>query len=143
VQSNSYRIVSYKIKHNYDVSDFLPSYRNLLQRAIDMIWSNIKWAEKWEKKHYIVERGGRRIKRYYRVKRLIPVIPKAREFKRQLRNMLLENWEYASHYVDSAIKVAYSILKSWRRNYIKGRRRRKKAGREAVVREGKENIIRL
>jgi len=126
VQGNSYKVVSYKIRHSYDVSGFLLSYRNLLQRAVDMIWSNIKWIEKWEKKHYIVERRGRRIKRYYRVKRLIPVIPKAREFKRQLRNMLLENWECASHYVDSAIKVAYSILKSWRRNYIKGRRRRRK-----------------
>jgi len=35
-------------------------------------------------------------------------------------------WNYASHYVDSAIKVAYSILKSWRRNYVKGERKREK-----------------
>jgi len=126
VRSNSYRIVSYKIKHNYDVSDFLLSYRSLLQKAIDIIWSNIKWVEKGEKKYYVVEHGRRKIKRYYHVKRLIPVIPKTKEFKRQLRNELLENWEYASHYVDSAIKVAYSILGSWRRNYVKGRRGRKK-----------------
>jgi len=126
VRSNSYRILSYKIKHNYDVSGFLHSYRSLLQRAVDVIWGNIKWVEKWEKKYYVVGHGRRKTKRYYHVKRLIPVIPKTKEFKRQLRNELLENWEYASHYVDSAVRVAYSILKSWRRNYVKGRRRREK-----------------
>ncbi|RLE73519.1 MAG: transposase [Thermoprotei archaeon] len=67
---------------------------------------------------------GRKVKKYYHVKRLIPVIPKSREFKRNLRNEL--DWCYAAHYVDSAIKTAYSILNSWRRNYLKGRRKRNK-----------------
>ena len=35
-------------------------------------------------------------------------------------------WGYSEHYVDSAIKQAYSILKSWRRSYLKGERRREK-----------------
>jgi len=126
VQKDSYRIVSYKIKHNYNIDDFLLNYRSLLQRAIDIIWGNIKWVEKWEKKYYIVERGGKKTRRYYRVRRLIPVIPKTKEFKKWLRNELLRNWMYASHYVDSAVKVAYSILKSWRRNYVKGKRKREK-----------------
>jgi len=38
----------------------------------------------------------------------------------------LENWSYSKHYVDSAIKQAYSMLKSWRRGYLKGERRREK-----------------
>ena len=54
------------------------------------------------------------------------MIPKSREFKRSLRGVLLDDWSYASHYVDSAIKVAYSIMSSWRRNYLKGRRGRNK-----------------
>ena len=102
MQRSSYRIVSYKVKHGYDVNDFLSSYRCLLQKAIDIIWGNIEWKRK-----------GRR---------LIPIIPKSREFKRNLRNDLLREWKYASHYVDSAIKTAYSIINSWRKNYIKGRR---------------------
>ena len=106
VQRNSYRIVSYKIKHNYDVAEFLSSYRYLLQRAIDAIWGSIEWRKKGKK--------------------LIPVIPKTREFKRNLRNNLLKDWNYASHYVDSAIKTAYSILNSWRRHYLKGKRSREK-----------------
>jgi len=105
VQRSSYRIVSYKIKHNYDVGKFLSSYRYLLQRAIDTIWDGIEWKRKGN--------------------RLIPIIPK-KEFKRTLRNRLLKDWNYASHYVDSAIKTAYSILNSWRRNYIKGRRSKNK-----------------
>jgi len=106
VQRSLYKILSYKIKHNYDVAEFLSSYRYLLQRAIDVIWNNIEWRRKG--------------------KRLIPVIPKSREFKRVLRNNLLKDWNYASHYVDSAIKTAYSILNSWRRNYLKGKRNREK-----------------
>ena len=94
------------MKHNYDVKEFLNSYRYLLQRAIDTIWDNIEWRKKG--------------------KRLIPIIPKSREFRRNLRNKLLKDWSYASHYVDSAIKTAYSILNSWRRNYIKGKRGRNK-----------------
>jgi len=106
VQRGSYRILSYKIKHNYNVSEFLSSYRYLLQKAVDEIWDKIEWRKKG--------------------KRLIPIIPKSREFKRNLRNKLLRNWDYASHYVDSAIKTAYSIVNSWRRNYLKGERGKNK-----------------
>ena len=106
VQRSSYVILSYKVEHNYDVRDFLSSYKYLLQRAIDEIWASMEWKRKGE--------------------RLIPIIPKSKEFKRNLRNKLLKDWNYASHYVDSAIKTAYSIIHSWRRNYLKGRRRRNK-----------------
>ena len=106
MQRNSCRIVSYKVKHGYDISEFLCGYRYLLQRAIDIIWDSIEWKKKRN--------------------RLIPIIPKSKEFKRTLRDQLLKDWNYASHYVDSAIKTAYSILNSWRRNYIKGERGRYK-----------------
>ena len=105
MRRGSYRIVSYKVRHNHDVREFLSSYRHLLQRAIDTIWDGIEWKKKKN--------------------RLIPMIPKSKE-KRALRNQLLKDWDYASHYVDSAVKTAYSILNSWRRNYIKGKRRRTK-----------------
>lgn len=106
MQESSFRILSYKVKHNHDVKEFLKSYRFILQKAIDSIWENIEWKRKG--------------------KRLIPLIPKSNEFKRNLRSELLKNWSYAAHYVDSAIKTAYSILNSWRRNYLKGERKRKK-----------------
>jgi putative transposase len=93
------------------VSEFLEAYRRLLQRAVDEMWAKIRWIEKRDEK-------GRR--------RLIPIIPKDNNFKKRLRNLLLEGWGYSKHYVDSAIKQAYSMLKSWRRGYLKGERRRKK-----------------
>ena len=111
VLSNLYQVRAYSIKHDYDIKDFLEAYRLILQKAIDEIWNNIIWIERYIK--------GRR--------RLIPKIPKENSFKyHYLRDMLMQDWSYSKHYVDSAIKQAYSIIKSWRRNYLKGERRRNK-----------------
>jgi putative transposase len=113
VLSNLYQVRAYSIKHDYYlyIKDFLEAYRLVLQKAIDEIWSNIRWIECYIK--------GRR--------RLIPKIPKENSFKHHyLRDMLMQDWSYSKHYVDSAIKQAYSILKSWRRNYMKGERHREK-----------------
>jgi len=113
VLSNLYQVRAYSIKHDYDyhIKDFLEAYRLILQKAIDEIWSNIRWIKCYIK--------GRR--------RLIPKIPKENSFKHHyLRDMLMQDWSYSKHYVDSAIKQAYSIIKSWRRNYMKGERHREK-----------------
>jgi len=68
------------------------------------------------------------------------LIPKTREFKNWLRNEMLKDWVYASHYVDSTIKVAYSILKSWRRNYINGKRKREKPTVKSLFVRVKETL---
>jgi putative transposase len=95
------QIRAYNIKHNYELKEFLEDYRRLLQRAVDEIWKNIVWINKTNK-------NGRN--------RIIPIIPKGNEFKNHyLRNLLLKDWRYSKHYVDSSIKQAYSIVKSWRR----------------------------
>jgi putative transposase len=112
VSGSLYRVRAYNVRHRYDVSGFLEAYRRLLQKAVDEIWAGIRWIEKYDRK-------GR--------KRLIPIIPKENIFKNHyLRSLLMEGWSYSKHYVDSAIKQAYSILKSWRRSYLKGERRREK-----------------
>ncbi|MEM4477736.1 MAG: hypothetical protein QXH90_05210 [Candidatus Korarchaeum sp.] len=46
----------------------------------------------------------------------------------------MEDWGYSKHYVDSAIREAYSLLKSWRRNYRKGRRKGKPVVKKRFVR---------
>ena len=124
MQNSSYRILSYKVRHDYGIGEFLNSYQHLLQKAIDVIWNNIEWIEKKQRNYFKCGKG--KIKKYYYAERLIPTIPKSKEFKRNLRNRLLKDWNYASHYVDSAIKTAYSILNSWRRNYIRGERGKNK-----------------
>jgi len=112
VSRSSYQVRAYSVKHSYDISEFLEAYRLILQRAIDEIWDNIRWIEKFNRK-------GRR--------RLIPIIPKGNGFKHHyLRSLLMDGWRYSKHYVDSAIKQAYSIIKSWRRSHLKGERSREK-----------------
>jgi len=114
------QIRAYNVRHNYELKEFLEDYRLLLQRAVDGIWNNMVWIERKRKNFYKVKGS----KKYYYVTRIIPIIPKSNEFKNHyLRNLLLNDWSYSKHYVDSAIKQAYSILKSWRRSYIKGERR--------------------
>ena len=56
---------------------------------------------------------------------------------------MLKDWNYASHYVDSAIKTAYSILNSWRRNYIKGERGRYKPVVKRKFARVKETLYRF
>jgi putative transposase len=107
---SSYQVRAYNIRHGYNVNGFLEAYRRLLQKAVDEIWAEIRWIEKYGK--------GR--------KRLIPIILKDNSFKNHyLRSLLMDGWSYSKHYVDSAIKQAYSMLKSWR-SYLKGERRREK-----------------
>jgi len=96
MQKDLYEIRAYNIKHNYNVTDFLEAYRLLLQKAIDEVWNKIVWVEKYDKE-------GKR--------RLMPSQPpKDKEFKHHyLRNLLMKDWSYSKHYVDSAIKQAYAI----------------------------------
>ena len=83
-----------------------------LQKAVDEVWVKIRWIEKYDGR-------GR--------KRVIPIITKDNSFKHHfLRDLLMKDWGYSKHYVDSAIKQAYSIIKSWRRSYVKGERTRAK-----------------
>ena len=121
VSGSSYRVRAYSVRHEYDVTEFLEAYRSLLQSAVDEIWARIRWIEKpAEPKHGVP--GVR-----YTARRLIPILPKDGSFKHhELREKLKEAWPHAVHYVDSAIKLAYSILRSWRRNYLKGDRGREK-----------------
>ena len=116
-------VLTYKVTHNWGVGGLLTEYQKLLQRAIDEIWENTTWKEKKAKHRYSIGNGKYK---YYETTWLIPYFPKSNEFRRELRNELLEDWPFAKHYVDSAIKTAYSILESWRQNYLKGRRKRKK-----------------
>ncbi len=116
-------VLTYRMTHDWNINDLLTAYKKILQRAIDEIWKNTTWKEKRVKHRYSV--GNEKFK-YYETTRLIPYFPKTNEFKRELRNKLLKGWPFAKHYVDSAIKTAYSILESWQKNYLKGRRKRRK-----------------
>jgi len=97
------------------VSELISWYVETLQKAIDTIWSNITWRYSFKK----YRKGeGAKVK--------VPVIPKSSEFKRELRDVLMEHNPYAKHWVDAVIRTAYGVLESWRKRYIKGRARKKR-----------------
>jgi len=39
------------------------------------------------------------------------------ESEKSLRNKYLEGWSFAAHWVDSALRTAFSTMESWRKNY--------------------------
>jgi len=73
-------------------------------------------------------RGKRGTRGLYRFLR------KDKAFRKELRDKYLKGWVYSKHYVDSAIKQAYSVLESWRKRYLRGKaeRRRPKLKRKFV-----------
>ncbi len=101
---------TYSLKHSLDVRKFLYAYIAVLNSMIHDIWETIEWKEKPIK-------GKNQ-------KRLIPHYKKDKVIKSIIRNRYLENWEYANHWIDSALKTAYAILDSWKKNYNKGKRKR-------------------
>jgi len=99
---------TFSLRHNLNIKAFLYAYLAILNAVIKDIWSTIEWKE-WRipgKKQ----------------KRLFPNYRKDNAFKRALRDKYLKDWEYAAHWVDSALKTAFSIMRSWRKNYNRGRR---------------------
>ncbi len=102
-------IKTYSLKHSLNVGKFLYAYIAVLNSMIYDIWETIEWEEK------PIE-GKKQ-------KRIIPYYKKDKVIKSILRNRYLENWEYANHWVDSALKTAFAILDSWKKNYNKGRRK--------------------
>jgi len=52
------------------------------------------------------------------------MIPKDNGFKKLLRDTLMRDNLYASHWVDAVIRTAYSIMENWRKRYLKGKARK-------------------
>jgi len=104
------------------VSELITWYAGTLQKAIDVIWNSIEWRYEFprlsEKNDKLVAIIGSKLK--------VPIIPKDSGFRRRLRNELLKDCPYASHWVDSVIRTAYSIIESWRKRYLKGKARKTK-----------------
>ena len=78
---------------------------------ISEIWENIKWTE-------VPKKNSKQ-------KRVFPSIPDY-SFKKAMRDEFLAGWEYTAHWVDSALKTAFSMIDSWKKNYNKGRRKQHK-----------------
>jgi len=102
---------SLKHERGEELLPLLLAHRDAVNRVLEELWNNIEW----EKEKVKGKKQWRLLPKY-------KVDVKSKEYKKKLRESLLEDWDYAAHWVDSAIKTAYSILKSWRKNYVKGER---------------------
>jgi putative transposase len=71
------------------------------------IWASMRWRE-------VKVKGKKQ-------SRLLPLYSKDNSFKRRMRgHKYLKDWSYSAHWVDSALKTAFSMMDSWRKNYVKG-----------------------
>ncbi|MEM4281234.1 MAG: hypothetical protein QXK38_03510 [Candidatus Caldarchaeum sp.] len=107
-------VKAYSIPHNLGVNGLIEDYMHILNSILEELWRNIVW-----------KKDGNR---------LIPFLRKDKTFRKEVRDRYLVGWVYSKHYVDSAIKQAYSILNSWRKRYVRGRagRARPELGRKFV-----------
>jgi len=104
------------------VSDLITWYVVTLQKAIDIIWGNIRWELRKPK---LIRRNGT-LQVIMGLKLHNPIIPGGEKFNRMLRDILMKDNPYAAHWVDAIIRKAYSIIKSWRKRYLKGKARKAK-----------------
>ncbi len=104
-------IKTYTLGHGLCLDAFFLAYRDTLNGMISEIWNNIRWAEKSKKSSKQV--------------RVFPLIPNY-AFKKWMRDEFLDGWEYSAHWIDSALKTAFSVIDSWKKNYNKGWRKRNK-----------------
>jgi putative transposase len=99
---------------------------------LEEFWGCIEWEP-------IKEKG----KKQWRLLPKYTVDIHSKEYKRKLRDRLLVEWSYTAHWVDSAIKVAYSILKTWRKNYMKGYRKRRRPVVRRLFTRVKQTLLKL
>jgi putative transposase len=125
---------SYSLKHECreELEPLLREYRDAVNKILEELWSHIEW-----KKRKIPGKKQWRLLPKYKVD------VHSGKYKRKLRESLLQEWPYAAHWVDSAIKTAYSILKSWRKNYVKGERKRRRPTARRLFVRAKQTLIKL
>jgi putative transposase len=125
---------SYSLRHERgdELFPLLKAYRDAVNRVLEELWNNIEW----EKRKIPGKKQWRLLPKY-------KVDVHSGKYKKKLRESLLEDWDYAAHWVDSAIKTAYSIFKSWRKNYVRGDRKRNKPTARRLFVRAKQTLIKL
>ena len=125
---------SYSLQHECgeELLTLLRAYRDAVNQILEELWDNIEWEKKKVKG-----------KEQWRLKPKYTVNVHSGEYRRELRDRLLQEWPYAAHWVDSAIKTAYSTLKSWRKNYVKGDRKRRRPTAKRLFARVKQTLVKL
>ncbi|PSN93421.1 hypothetical protein B9Q06_11990, partial [Candidatus Marsarchaeota G2 archaeon ECH_B_2] len=125
---------SYSLEYDCgeQLEPLLLAYRDVVNRVLEELWDNIEWDKKKVKG-----------KKQWRLLPKYKVNIHSKDYKRRLRDSLLQGWPFAAHWVDSAIKTAYSILNSWRKNYLKGDRVRRRPTARRLFARVKQTLVKL
>ena len=125
----------YSLEHERgeQLEPLVQAYRDVVNRVLEELWGHIEWEKRKVK-------GG---KKQWRLKPKYKVDMHSGEYRREIRDRLLQEWPYAAHWVDSAIKTAYSTLKSWKKNYVKGDRKRRRPTARRLFARAKQTLIKL
>jgi len=88
---------SYSLKHELgdELFPLLKAYRDAVNSVLEELWNSIEWRK--------VKVNG---KKQWRLLPKYKIDIHSREYKKKLRDNILEDWPYAAHWVDSAIKTA-------------------------------------
>jgi len=124
-------IKTYTLKHDRgdEVLSLLIAYRRVLNSMLDDTWKTVTWRE-------VKIRGKKQF-------RLFPRYRKDDDFKKSLRDKYLEGWTFAAHWVDSALATAFSIMESWRKNYNRGDRKRKRPVARRLFARAPQDVCKL
>ncbi|WXG43018.1 MAG: zinc ribbon domain-containing protein [Promethearchaeati archaeon SRVP18_Atabeyarchaeia-1] len=122
---------TYSLNHDQgeELNSLMTAYNTILNTMLQGIWQATEW-----RRHQI--RGKKQ-------HRLYPRYRKDNAFKRELRDTCLTGWVYAAHWVDSAVKTAFSIMGSWKRNYDKGDRSRTCPHAGRLFLRAKQTLLKL
>jgi len=125
---------SYSLEHECgdELLPLLLAHRDVVNRILEELWSHIEWKKR--------KLPG---KKQWRLLPKYKVDIHSGEYKKELRDSLLQEWPYAAHWVDSVIKTAYSIFKTWRKNYVKGERKRRRPTAKRLFARAKQTLIKL
>jgi len=87
---------SYSLQHECgeELLTLLRAYRDAVNQILEELWDNIEWEKRKVKG-----------KKQWRLKPKYTVNVHSGEYRRELRDRLLQEWPYAAHWVDSAIKT--------------------------------------
>jgi len=117
-----------------EVVNLVSTYTGVVNEIIGAMWEMIHWSARWEHRRIVSDETLSKLPSEVRktleqrswVERVIPQLPRKQDALTILRNQFIESWTYSRHFVDGALKDAWSILTSWRNNYIRGVRKRSK-----------------
>ena len=102
---------TYSLLHDQGpvLNDLFFAYRDMVNRMLEEMFQHIYW------KTVPLKHSKQVLK--------LPILTLTKATRKTLRDNYLRDWTFSAHWVDSALKTALSILRSWRKNYLKGKRK--------------------